>query len=171
LVVGSAGLAQVGERLVVDREKCSSRAVFGRHVGDRGSVGQRQRRQPVAGELDKRADDTVRAEHVTDHQHQVGRRRSAGQVAMQSNADNARHRLVEGLTQEHGLRLDAAHAVAQHAEAVDHRRVRIGADERVREGDGRTGLVVSCDDYLGKVLEVDLMDDARAGRHNAQPSE
>ena len=57
------------------------------------------------------------------------------QLAVEPHADDPRHRLVERLAEQHGLGLDAAHAVAQHAEAVDHRRVRVGADERVRERD------------------------------------
>ena len=39
------GLAQVGERLGVDREERRRGAVLGRHVRDRGPVGQRERRQ------------------------------------------------------------------------------------------------------------------------------
>ena len=38
----AAGLAQVGQRLIVNREEGSRRAVFGRHVRDRRAVSQRE---------------------------------------------------------------------------------------------------------------------------------
>ena len=47
---------------------------------------------------------------------------------------------VERLAEHHRLGLDAAHAPAQHAEAVDHRGVGVGADQRVGEGDGLAAL-------------------------------
>ena len=55
--------------------------------------------------------------------------------------DLRRHH-VERLAEHHGLGLDAAHAPAQHAEAVDHRGVRVGADQGVREGDGLAALLL-----------------------------
>ena len=91
-------------------------------------------------------DDAVRAQHLGDDEDEVRRRRAARQVAVQADADDARHRLVERLAEQHGLGLDAADAVAQHAEAVDHRRVRVGADERVGEGDLVAVVVVAVDD-------------------------
>ena len=63
----------------------------------------------------------------------------ARQLAGEPDADDPRHRLVEGLAEEDGLGLDAADAVAEDAEAVDHRRVGVGPDERVREGDPAVG--------------------------------
>ena len=113
----------------------------------------------------------MRAEHVADDQHEVGRRRAARQVAEQAHADDARHGLVERLAEQHRLGLDAADAVAQDAKGVDHRGVRIGADERVGEGDQAAVIVRARGNDLGQVLEVDLVDDARAGRHDAQAGE
>ena len=40
-----------------------------------------------------------------------------------------------GLAEHRGFRLDAADAPAEHGKTVDHRCVRVGADERVRIGD------------------------------------
>ena len=72
-----------------------------------------------------------------------------------------RHRLAE-----HGrLGLDAADAPAEHAQAVDHRGVRVGADERV--GVGRAPSPARIDD-AGQVLDVDLVDDAGARRHDLE---
>ena len=76
-------------------------------------------------------------------------------------------RLVERLAQQHGLGLDAADAVAQHAQAADHGGVGVGAHERVREGLGLAVHLAQLDDP-GQELEVDLVDDARARRHDAQ---
>ena len=55
-----AGQAQVGERLVVDREERRRGPELRAHVADRRPVGERQAGQPVAGELDERPDDAVR---------------------------------------------------------------------------------------------------------------
>ena len=46
--------------------------------------------------------------------------------------DHFRREEINRLTEHARFRLDAADAPADDAEAVDHRRVRIGADERVR---------------------------------------
>jgi hypothetical protein len=51
-------------------------------------------------------------------------------------------------------------------EPVDHRRVGVGADERVGERDA-----VPHGDHLTEVLEVHLVADAGAGRHDAEPLE
>ncbi len=70
-----------------------------------------------------------------------------------------RHRLA----QHRGLGLDAAHAPAQHAEAVDHRGVRVGAHQRVGEG-----LAVAGGDHARQVLQVHLVADAGVGRHHRE---
>ena len=68
---------QVGERLVVDREEADRRAVLGRHVGDRGAVGERQAREARAEELDELPDHALLAQHLGDGEHEVGRGRAA----------------------------------------------------------------------------------------------
>jgi hypothetical protein len=77
-----------------------------------------------------------------------------------------------------GLGLNAADAPTEDAEAVDHRGVRISADERVRVGErvagvrilaGRRAFDVAADeDDTGEVFEVDLVDDPRLRRHDAE---
>ena len=121
---------------------------------------------PSPGELDERADDAVAAQHLGHDEHEVGGRGALRQLAGQADPDDVGHRLVERLAEQDGLGLDAADAVAEHAEGVDHRRVRIGADERVREGHA-----VAVVDDRGQELEVDLVDDAGAGRDDAQVAE
>ena len=54
-------------------------------------------------------------------------RKSAGQM----HADDFRREEINRLSEHSRFRFDSAHAPADHAETVDHRRVRIGADERV----------------------------------------
>ena len=92
------------------------------------------------------------------------------QLAVEAHAHDARHRLVERLAQQDGLGLDAADAVAQHAEPVDHRGVGVRPDERVREGDA-AALVLAVRDDRGQELQVDLVDDAGARRHDPQVAE
>ncbi len=128
--------------------------------------------RPSPAELDERAHDAVRAEHLGHDQDQVRGGRALGQLAGEPHADDLRHRLVERLAEQHGLGLDAAHAVAQDAQAVDHRGVGIGPDQRVGEGDlARAVRVPAARHDRGQVLEVDLVDDAGAGRNDAQVAE
>ena len=49
------------------------------------------------------------------------------------HADDVRRQEINRLPEHARLGFDAADAPADNAEAVDHRRVRIGADERVGE--------------------------------------
>ena len=60
-------------RLVVDREEAAGGAVFGRHVADRGAVGERHVGEARAEELDELADHALLAQHLGDGEHEVGR--------------------------------------------------------------------------------------------------
>ena len=71
------------------------------------------------------------------------------------------------LAEHRGLGLDAADAPAQHGEAVDHGGVAVGADQRVGIGDRLLAVLRGPDD-LRQVLEVDLVADAGARRHDAE---
>ncbi len=164
--VGPSGEAEVGQCLVVDREEGGGRPEFGAHVADRRPVGQGDPGQTVAGELDECPDDAVRAEHLGHDEDQVGCGRAPRQLAVEPHADNSWHRLVKRLAKQDGLRLDAADAVAEHAEAVDHRGMRVRAHECVRE----RGALAIVDDR-GEKFEIHLVDDAGPGRHDAQVPE
>ena len=76
-------------------------------------------------------------EDLGDGEDEVGRRRPLGELAAEPEADDLRHEHGDGLAEEHGLGLDAADAPAEDAQAVDHRRVRVGADQRVGNANGR----------------------------------
>ena len=74
------------------------------------------------------------------------------------------------LAEHGGLRLDAADAPAEHGEAVDHRGVAVGADERIGDRRASCRRPSSCvgPDRLRQVFEVHLVADAGAGRHDAE---
>jgi hypothetical protein len=158
-----AGEPQVVERDGVDGEDRAGRAELGAHVADGRAVGERHLGDALAVELHELPHHTVLSQHLGDREDHVGRGRAgrdrAGQLEPDDPRDQHRHRLAQ-----HGcLGLDAADAPAEDAEAVDHRRVRVGADERVGVGDS-----VALHDDSGEVLDVDLVDDAGAGRDDLE---
>ena len=81
----------------------------------------------------------------------------------QPEADDLRDEHRDRLAEHRRLRLDPADAPAEHAEPVDHRRVRVGAEQRVREGLAVAGL-----DDAAQVLEVDLVDDPGVRRDDLE---
>ena len=91
--------------------------------------------EAVAVELDELADDAALAQHLGDGQHEVGGGRALGQLAAQLEAEHLRDQQRHRLAEHRRLGLDPADAPAEHAEPVDHRRVRVGPDERVGIGD------------------------------------
>ena len=120
----------------------------------------------MAEVLDELPDDAGRAQDLGHRQHQVGGRRALAQLAGELEPHHLRHEHRERLAEHRRLGLDPADAPAEHAEAVHHRRVRVGSDERVRKG-----LAVARLDHAREVLEVHLVADAGAGRHDAEPVE
>ncbi len=77
--------------------------------------------------------------------------------------DEQRERLAE-----YGrLGLDPADPPAEDAQPVDHRRVGVGTDERVRVGPP----VIVDEHHASQVLEVDLVAYAGVGRHDANIGE
>ena len=131
LLLGAAREREVAEGLFVHGEEAHRGAILGRHVADRGAVrdGECGDARPV--ELHELPHDAHFAEHLGDGENQVGRGRALGEPPGEAEShdlgDQHRHRLAE----HGGFGLDAAHAPAEHAEAVDHRGVRVGADEGV----------------------------------------
>ena len=166
VVVAATGEAEVAERLLVDREEAARGAVLGGHVPDRGAVGERQARDAVAEVLDELPDDAGLAQDLDDGEDEVGRRRTLGERAVEPEADDLRHEHRDRLAEHRGLGLDSPDAPAEHAEAVDHRRVRVGADDRVREC-----LSVALLDHTCEKLEVDLVADAGVRRHGLEVRE
>ena len=157
-IVGTPRQPEVSERLVIDREERGRRPELGAHVADRRSIGERQAGQAIAGEFDEGADDTISAQLLGHDQDEVSGGRTLRQLTVKTHADDPRHRHVERLAEQHGLGLDPADAVAQNTEPIDHRRVRVGPDERVRERNA-AALIGAIGDDRGQVLQVDLVDD------------
>ena len=90
----------------------------------------------------------------------------SGSAPRSAHAGDARKQHRDRLPEHHRLGLDPADAPAEHAEPVDHRRVRVGADDGVGiqqpfalEHDAR------------EELEVDLMDDPGVRRHDLEAVE
>ena len=157
----------VADRLGVDREDRAGRAELGRHVADRRAVGERQARQPGAVELDELAHHAALAQPLGHGQDEVGRGRALVQLADQLEAEHLRDQHRHRLAEHRRLGLDPADAPAEHAEAVDHRRVRVGADERVGVGQRRPRGVIDEHDSR-QILEVDLVHDPGVGRHDLE---
>ena len=164
--IATAGERQVPERLPVDREVRRRRPVLRAHVRQRRPVRDRQRREAVAEELHELPDDAVRAEHLGQREHEVGGRRAGRERSGHAHADHDRLRQEHRLAEHRGFRLDASDAPPEHAEPIDHRRVGIGADERVGERDP-----VADRHHLPEVLQVHLVADAGARWHDPQAVE
>ena len=71
------------------------------------------------------------AEHFGDAQGEVGGGDALGELAVEVDADDFRDEEGDRLAEHAGFGLDAAHAPADDAEAVDHGGVGVGADEGV----------------------------------------
>ena len=161
--LGTAGAAEVADGFVIDGEEAHGRAVFGGHVGDGGAVGQAEGGGAGAVEFDEFADDAVFAEDFRDAEGEVSGGDAFCQSAVQIDADDFGDEESNRLAEHAGFCLDAAHAPADDAEAVDHGGVGVGADEGVRVVNA-----VFREHALGEILEVHLVDDADAGRHDGE---
>ncbi|MDT4805262.1 hypothetical protein FQZ97_380650 [compost metagenome] len=166
-LVRAAGKAQVTQGDVVHREEAAGSAIFRRHVGNGGAVGQGQVGQAIAVELDEFPYYAFLAQHLGDGQNQVGGGNAFAQLAGELEADDLgnqhRHRLAE----HGGLRFDTTHAPTKHTEAVDHGGVGVGAHQGIGEGIGQA-VFLACPDGAAQVFQVDLMADASARRHHAE---
>ena len=84
-------------------------------------------------------------------------------LSLKPTTSGIEHR--DWLAEHGGFCFDAAHAPAQHAKAVDHGGVAVGADAGIGIGDRRAARVLRGPDGLRDILEVHLMADAGARRH------
>ena len=166
----ATGEPEIGAGLRVDREEAAGGTVFRRHVGDGRPVGQRKLVEAGAAELHELADHAPRAQHLGNREHQVGRGHPLAQPALEPEADHLGQQHRDRLAEHRRLRFDAAHAPAQHRQAVDHRGVAVGADQGVGIGQ-RAAAVVAGPDGLGEVFEIDLVTDSGAGRNDAEIAE
>ena len=152
---------------MIDGEEADGGAVFGRHVADGGAIGQGQRGDAGSVELDELADHAFLAQHLRDGEHQVGGGAAFGQTALQLEADHFGQQHRDGLAEHARFGFDAADAPADHAQAVDHGGVRIGADQRIGIGEHGRLLAIG-EDHRRQIFEIHLVHDAGVGRHHAK---
>ena len=147
VLLGAAGGAKVVRALLVDGEEAHGRPVFGGHVGDGGTVYQRERGGTRAEELHEFTDHLGLAEHLGDGQRHIGGGDALANGPGQVHTHDIRSEEIHGLTQHARLGLDAAHAPSDDAQTVDHGGVGIGAHQCV-------GIVnaASAQDALGQVF-------------------
>ena len=169
------GVAHVADGVVVDREEAAGRAVFRRHVAERGAVGDRQAGDAGPEEFNELAHHAALAQQLRDGEDEIGGGDAFLELAVETHANHFRQHHRIRLAEHRRLGLDAADAPAQHGEAIDHGGVRIGADQRVGIGHlgrdrlvGELDLVLRGPHRLRQVFEIDLMADAGAGRHHAE---
>ena len=163
VLFGAAGGAEVVDAFVIDGEETHGRAVFGGHVGDGGTVYQRERGGTRAEELHEFTDDLGLAEHLSDGQCHIGGGDAFANGAGQVHTYDIGSEEIHGLTQHARLGLDAAHAPSDDAQTIDHGGVGIGAHQRV-------GIIdtARAQDALGQVFQVDLVDNADARRDDLE---
>ena len=163
--VGTTGKAQVVEDVVVDREERTRGTVLGRHVGHAGALGHRERGDAVAEGLDEAAHDALGAQTLGHREGEVHRRDAVAEPAREVQAHHLGNAQADGLAERRSLGLDAAHAPAEHADAVGRGRVRVGAHDGVEAGELARALPEGVGgDYLAEALDVELMADAASGR-------
>ena len=130
---------------------------------------------PGPGELDELAHHAVRAQQLHHRQRDVGGGGARLPAADEAYPDHLRRQHVVRLPEQGGLRLDAPDPPAEHAEAVDHGGVRVGAHQGIgvhQRRRGGVGRVVRIDHHhAGQVLEVHLVHDAGRRRHHAEVGE
>ena len=165
LLVGTPGEAEIGQSFLVDGKDAACRAIFGGHVADSGSIGEREIPQSRNEILDELADNAVLSQDFRDGQHQVSSGCAFAQTASQLYPDDLRYDHGNRLPKHGSLGFDPAHAPAQHAEPVNHCCVRVGSDKGVGIGGALAVGLVHEDDSSQK-FQIYLMDDAGVGRDN-----
>ena len=121
--LGSAGLPQIIDGLLVDWEETDSRTVLWRHIADSRSIGKTEALDSRSEELDKLVDDSFLPEHLGAKKDQVSGSRSLLELSSQLEANNLRQYHRSALPQHHSLRLNSSDAPTNHSKAVDHSRV------------------------------------------------
>ena len=163
LRVGATGGGEVVDGFGIDGEESHCGAVFGSHIRNRRTVGERQSGSAFAVEFDKFSNHLRGAEELGDMEGEVGRGDAFAQAASEVHAHHFWSQEIHRLAEHSCFGFDSAHAPADNAEAIDHGRVGIGADERVGVIE-----VAGAEHAFREILEVHLVHDADAGRHDAK---
>ena len=162
----AAGGGKVVDGFGINGEEAHRGAVFGSHVCDGRTVGERECDRALAVEFNKFSNNLRSAEELGDMECEVGRGDAFAQAASEVYSHDFWREEIDGLTEHSGLCFDAAHAPTDDAEAVDHGRVGIGADECVGVVE-----VAGAEHAFREILKVHLVHDADAGRHYAESFE
>lgn len=159
-------LRQIFQRRAIDREIAGRGAEFRRHVRDHRPFATRQAGDSGAEELDEGACHVAGAQALRDGEREIGRAHALAQPVRQAHADDVgdphHHRHAE----HHALGLEPANAPSQHTDAVDHRRVAVGADQRVRQRP-EPAVDDARRDNGRELFKVDRVHDAGARRMHA----
>ena len=170
LFFAASGEPQILQTFFVDGEDAAGRAVFGRHVGDGGAIGERKIAQARAEVLDKFSDDAMLAQHFGDGQDKIGRGRAFAQSSGKLHAHYQRNQHGNRLPEHGRLGFNSTHAPTQNAQPIDHRRMTVCAYQGVGIGGALAGVILD-EDYAGQVFEIDLVDDAGVGRDDGEVAE
>ena len=168
------GRFQEAQRFIVDRKEAAGGAIFRRHVADGGAVFERHVGQALAIIFDKLPDHAFLAQHLRDCEHEIGRGDARAQLPRKAHADDFGNQHGDRLPEHGGFGLDATYPPAQHREAVDHRGVGVGSDQRVGIGifNGRLAFLdLVRPNGLREIFQVHLMANAGPRRHDAKAVE
>ena len=151
--------AQIVDGLAVDVEHGGGRAIFRAHVRDGRAVANGEAVRTLSEELHPGADHTCLAQELSDAENDVGRGDAGLALAGQFYADDVGQPHHRSAAEHDGLGLQPSDADRDNAERVDVRRVAIGANAGVREGDTVADL------HNGRhLLQIDLVHDPVARR-------
>src|SRR5579859_7067534 len=166
----ASGITHIAQCLGINWEEGRGGAKFRRHIRDGGPISQCQIAQAGTSKFYELANHSSFTQHLCDSQYQVGRRHSLGQRPGQAHPNDFRREQIQRLPQQYSFRFDAAYAPAQHAQAINHGGVRVGADQRVGEG-CRFAVLFLCHDNGGQIFQVHLVADTSPRRHDAEVAE
>ena len=101
-------------------------------------------------------------------EHEVGSAHARRERSLQLDAYDRRYSHGDRLAKHRRLAFDTAYTPTKYAQRIHHRRMAIGAQQCVRKG--YLGAVRRYGDlhHASQELEVQLMQDAVTGRHNAK---
>ena len=164
------GLAQIGERLPIDRKESHGGAIFGGHVGDGGPIRQGEAVEGGTAEFHHGRQHIRAAQEFRQRQNNVRAHDANAGRADKAASHDARGRQSHGLPEYGGRRFDPPDAPAEDAEPVHHGRMAVHAHETVWIGQTAPVLLIA-DHDLGEALDVDLVHDAVARGHDAEIAE
>ena len=119
----SADKVKVLNSLVVNREVAHSCTVLGRHVSDRGSVGQGQACASWTKELNELANNATLTEHGRSSEDKISSSSTGRELASQLEANDLGEHHGNLLAKHDRLSFDSTDTPADDTKTVDHGRV------------------------------------------------